>query len=140
MPTMTGPRKINDLDLTLEQDWEVDSKSTHIYQDRLWSHVTAGCVLCVEAERNDASGQTLQAQDDEHIHICLTHGQLDEVQYKITRDITITIDNISHKGTQDINDIILIPRILQGDERISLIKRLMGIVVADEAAKDVLDD
>lgn len=122
--TMTGPRKIIDLDGIPESKWKIEDGATHLYNQKLWTKENAGCVLCVEAEREDPRGQTLKSHDDDHVAVCLTHGPLDEVQFTVSREFKIKIGEIERNGIETINDVVWIPKSLPPDERQNLLERL----------------
>jgi hypothetical protein len=140
MGNMSGPKKIIDLDSTPEHQWRVEPQATHIYSGRLWASEVAGCVLCVEAERSDAKGQTLRDNDDEHAFVCLTHGLLEEVPFSIRRDFSITIGPFVKTGFQEVTDVILIPKNLSGEERQGLYERLVQAAADAESKDDLLAD
>ena len=137
---MSGPRKIVDFDGTPQDRWAIDRNAVHLYKSKLWTHITTGCALCVEADRTDVMGQTLQSSEDEHVTVCLTHGPLDEIKYSIRRDVTITIGDQSRVGHQNIDDVILVPACLQGESRDALIAKLVEYVSVDEIQKGTMDD
>ncbi len=139
MNRMSGPRKIIDLDLTPESEWEVDDKALHLYLSQLWSHVTTGCVLCVESDRTDAKGQTLRSVENE-TSLCLTHGELDEVPYTITRDYLVKFGNVERRGRQEYSDMVLIPKSMPELDRINLIERLLEVAAEEESKQNLLDD
>lgn len=136
---MSGPRKIIDLDTTPADAWVIDAGAVHLYSNELWTHLPVGCVLCVEAERNDAKGQSLQSQDGS-CQICLTHGRLEAVPYSITKDVTIQIGGITKSGKQVFNDTLLIPSSLSPDARRELFDHLINVAEEEERAKDILSD
>ena len=137
---MSGPREIIDLDNTPEQDWKVDERARHIRGGELWELELAGCVLCVEAERSDAKGQTLRRSDDDHCFICLTHGPLDEVPFSIRRDFVVRIGNFTRTGNQEVNDVVLIPKSMSENERQDLYGRLVDAAASEEQKVDLLSD
>jgi hypothetical protein len=140
MGSMSGPKKIIDLDSTPESQWTVESNATHIYSGKLWASEVAGCVLCVEAERHDAKGQTLRDAADEHLFVCLTHGPLEEVSFLVRRDFVIKIGKFEKTGFQEVNDTILIPKSLSEDERQGLYARLVEAAADAEQKEDLLAD
>ncbi len=139
MSTISGPRKFTSLDDTPEDDWRIEAGVVYAYKSRLWTPIDTGCVLCVEAERSDPKGQTLS---DIHGvgHMCLTHGELESIPYKIQRDVTITFGHIERKGQQTIEDVVLIPLSMPSEEKVSLIERLISMADEDESSKGPLDD
>lgn len=140
MGIMSGPRKIIDLDGTPESDWKVEPQAAHLYAGKLWASEVAGCVLCVEAERHDAKGQTLRDTDDDHKFICLTHGALEEVPFSIKREFVIKIGEFEKTGVQEVNDVILIPKNLTTEEKESLYARLVDAAADVEQKEDLLAD
>lgn len=138
MGNMSGPKKIIDLDSTPETQWKVEPNSTHIYHGKLWASEVAGCVLCVEAERNDAKGQTLRDADDEHSFMCLTHGPLEEVPFTVRRDFEIKIGDFVKSGSQAVTDVVLIPKSLSAEERQDLYSRLVDAAGEAEEQDDLL--
>lgn len=140
MGSMSGPRKIIDLDATPESQWKVDPQATHIYSGRLWATEVAGCVLCVEAERHDALGQTLRESDDDHSFMCLTHGPLDEVPFLVRRDFVINIGPFEKKGSQEVRDVVLIPKSLSESDRQELYARLVEAASEVEQKEDLLSN
>lgn len=134
---MSKPREIVDLDLLQESSWQIKPDAWHLYHGKLWRHEQTGCVLCVECERNDAHGQTLQLVDDERQRICLTHGALEEVAYSITRKVIIKIGVEEREVVQSITDALLIPADLDPEERDELLDRLISAAAESEADPDL---
>lgn len=137
---MTGPKRIIDLDGTPQAQWKIDNNSLHLLNKRLWTREVTGCVLCVEADRTDVLGQTLRAQDDEDVAICLTHGPLVSVPYQIVRKSTVVVGDRSREVEQKIEDTLLIPVNLPPDEKESLYDRLLGVAAEEEQSSDILDE
>lgn len=139
MSSMSGPRKIIDLDSVCEEEWKVDTSAVHLFQSQLWTHLQIGCVLCVEAERADPKGQTLQSSDGKS-RICLTHGPLVEVGYSIRRDVVIKLGHLERRGERVFSDVVLIPSQLSDAERNALLERLIDVAAEEEDGKDPLSD
>lgn len=137
--SVAGPKKVIDLDLLPESEWKIEPEALHLYNNKLWRHEKAGCVLCVECERNDAHGQTLSATDSPHQFICLTHGLLEEIPYCITRNVIVKIGSYERTGTQNFNDFILMPIDMDQDEREELLDRLISAAAESESAPDDSD-
>lgn len=137
---MSGPKKVIDLDSTPETNWSVDHNATHIYNGKLWVTEVAGCVLCVEAERQDAKGQTLRDIHSESCFVCLTHGPLERVSFWVRRDYVIKIGQFEKRGFQEVNDVILIPIGLSEAERHDLYARLVDAAGEAESKEDLLAD
>lgn len=134
MANITRPKKVIDLDNTPESKWQVEVDAEHIYQSKLWSCVPVGCVLCADADRKDAHGQTLHADGK---YICLTHGDLVEVPYVIKRVTTVSIGGIERVAEQKIQDNVLFPILMEDEYREIMIDKLVDMTLESENDPDL---
>lgn len=135
-----GPRLVVDLDEVDTSELTLSAEATYVYRDALWVCELACCVAC--HHDNDAVPlRTLRHVADAHRFVCLTHGELEEVTMSVRRDFVIKIGTAYERtGSQEVNDVILMPRNLTAQQRHELCEGLVGCAADAEAAEDLLSD
>lgn len=132
-----GPKKIIDLDQTKESSWKVDEDALHLYMARLWRIEKNGCMVCIKNGLTGPKATTLRSEDSREF-VCLTHGALVEVPFKIVRTYTVTLGHLHSKGEEKFEDSVLVPKSVSEEEKNGLLKELLDEIEQEDKSTPVV--
>jgi len=133
---MTGPRKI--IDLNPDETPQLKLGVAYQYRGRIWQTEKIGCVQCLDdyeqeakANEDEDAGErprrTLSYADEggnEHF-LCMKHGPIESVNYSIVKKYEIVIGDFRREDEVRLDDIMLFPVSMVGEEREAFIMRML---------------
>ena len=125
-------RKVIDFDR--EPSKVVDEEAMYVFRGRLWRPIRAGCLLCLDT--TDWHRQTIQAIEDSTIAWCLTHGEVEVVQFALKRRFVIALGSERRSGLRARSFFVFVPKSCSQGERAELIRTLLDETERLELERD----
>lgn len=126
----TRPLRLVELDAMPRANWQIDADARYLWNGRVWQVEPVGCVLCVE----NPEVATLSTTDNVgEAFVCMEHGALCEVPYKLRKVYTIRIGDVVREGEESVEDTMLFPTDMALPQRTALIEKLLDEAANEEA-------